>query len=150
MLESAGFDFRNRHPQRYVIKLIRECRLNEATVGKTAYNMCIDIYRTFAPLKQTAPTLAIACIELSARIHNADLTAILGESGVDYRKWSTSREEIMGTTIFCYQFFTVNSKINNMSRNPPRFTGPLHASSEIDNRRPGTPHGLLHQHTHNP
>lgn len=96
MLESAGFDFRNRHPQKHVVKITRECRFDQATVGKTAFNMCVDIYRTFAPLKQTAPTLAFACVELAARICGADLTAIVEDAGASYRKWSTSREEVMG------------------------------------------------------
>lgn len=96
MLESAGFDFRNRHPQRIVVKLFQDLKLDQGTVGKTAYNMCIDVYRTFAPLKQTAPTVAIVCVELAARIHGADLTNIVGESGIDYKKWSTSRTEVMG------------------------------------------------------
>ena len=95
MLESAGFDFRNRHPQRYVVKLVRALHLDQATIGKMAYNMCIDIYRTFAPLKQTAPTLAFACVELAARISGVvDLGRFLEESA--YSTWSVGREEVLG------------------------------------------------------
>lgn len=106
MLESAGFDFRNRHPQKVVIKLMREYDVNQQTVGKTAYNMCIDIYRTFAPLKQIAATLAFACLELSSRIHGAELGVIVGECANAYKKWSISREEVMG---MCYHVTTTST-----------------------------------------
>lgn len=101
MLESAGFDFRNRHPQEIVLKLVRDSNLPKDTLGRTAYNMCIDIYRTFAPLKQTAQTMAIACVELTARLLNLttdfDMEPIVGPRGINLEKWSTTRAEIMGT-----------------------------------------------------
>lgn len=93
MLEGAGFDFRNRHPQKVLIKIIKVCGLPKQTVGVTAYNMSLDLYRTFAPLKQTAATMAIACVELSARLYDVDLSSI---TGLDYKRWSTSRAEVMG------------------------------------------------------
>lgn len=96
MLEAAGFDFRNRHPQRLVIKLVRDCGLDRETAGKAAYNICLDLYRTFAPLKQTTPTMAIACVELAARLCGADLTRVVGNEGIKHKRWSTSREEVMG------------------------------------------------------
>ena len=96
MLEAAGFDFRNRHPQRSVVKLARSYRLPRESVGKTAYDMSLDMYRTFAPLKQTTSTMALACIELAARLHKADLTPITAHQESQYRRWSTSRAEVMG------------------------------------------------------
>lgn len=100
MLESAGFDFRNRHPQEIVLKLVKDLNLPKETIGRLAYNMSIDIYRTFAPLKQTAQTMAIACVELAARLLNLtanfDLDSIVGPQGISLEKWSTTRAEIMG------------------------------------------------------
>ena len=96
MLEGASFDFRNRHPQKLVVKLVKSCVLPKDTVGKTAYNMSLDLYRTFAPLKQTTPTMAIACVELATRLCDADLSRVVGERGIKYRRWSTSRAEVMG------------------------------------------------------
>jgi CTD kinase subunit beta len=100
MLECAGFDFRNRHPQEIVFKLIKELRLPRDSLGRAAYDMSIDIYRTFAPLKQTAQTMAIACVELSARLLNLttdlNIDAVVGPDGIDLEKWSTTRGEIMG------------------------------------------------------
>lgn len=101
MLEAAGFDFRNRHPQKLVIKLLRLCHLERTPAGKTAYNMCLDMYRTFAPLKQTAATMAMACVELAARLCDVDMSDVRANLPVDSERlsaqWSTSRTEIMGT-----------------------------------------------------
>lgn len=96
MLEANGFDFRNRHPQPVVMKLMKACQLPSDPVGKTAYNMSCDLYRTFAPLKQTTVTLATACIELSSRLFDGDLSLITGDEALDYIKQTTSRAEVMG------------------------------------------------------
>ena len=94
MLEASGFDFRNRSPQRLVLKLAKKHHVDRETVGKTAYNMSLDLYRTFAPLKQTTPTMAIACVELSGRVHDWSLEDLQGNQV--YEKWRTSRPQIMG------------------------------------------------------
>lgn len=96
MLESAGFDFRNRHPQKILVKLARELGLDRDRLGRMAYNICLDVYRTFAPLKQTAVTLAIASLELAARLNQISLEGVVGNEGIDYKKWSTTRSEVMG------------------------------------------------------
>ena len=98
MLEASGFDFRNRYPQKLVLKLAKFYHVDKDTVGKTAYNMSSDLYRTFAPIKQTTPTLAIACIELSGRIFAQNIHEL--EAGKGYKKWRTTREEVMGLCPF--------------------------------------------------
>lgn len=95
MLEASGFDFRNRSPQRLVLKLCKAYKLRRESVARTAYKMSLDLYRTFAPLKQTTPTMAIACVELASRIHDRKIKGIDDER--TYKKWSTSRPEVMGT-----------------------------------------------------
>ncbi|KAL9087283.1 MAG: hypothetical protein Q9159_003703 [Coniocarpon cinnabarinum] len=95
MLESNGFDFRSRYPQKMLMKLVKSCGLDRNTVGVTAYRISLDLYRTFAPLKQTTQTMALACLELSARLFLVDLTSISEEKGFDYGRWATSRAEIM-------------------------------------------------------
>ena len=94
MLEASGFDFRNRSPQRLVLKLAKYYDVDRETVGKTAYNISLDLYRTFAPLKQTTPAMAMACVELSGRVHGQRIEEI--EDGQSYQKWSISRPEVMG------------------------------------------------------
>lgn len=96
MLESAGFDFRSRHPQKLVVKLARALDFDRNNVARTAWNLSIDLYRTFAPLKQTTPTMAIACLELAARLHNMDVKSVVDNGSVTYKRWNTSRGEVMG------------------------------------------------------
>ncbi len=99
MLEASGFDFRNRYPQKLLMKLVRSCKFDKDTVGMTAYRISLDLYRTFAPLKQTTPAMAMACLELAARLCAAELSSVTAETGFDYKKWATSRAEIMGWRI---------------------------------------------------
>ncbi|KAI9783815.1 MAG: RNA polymerase II C-terminal domain kinase beta subunit [Geoglossum umbratile] len=95
MLEASGFDFRNRYPQKVLIKLAKLYNFDKETAAKTAYNMCCDLYRTFAPLKQTTLTMAFACLELSARLWGIQIENPQGKDGFDYERWSTTREEVM-------------------------------------------------------
>ncbi|KAF1949543.1 cyclin-like protein [Byssothecium circinans] len=99
MLESAGFDFRSRHPQKLIVKLARVLGFDKNNVAKTAWNLSIDLYRTFAPLKQTTPTMAIACLELAARLHEMDTRLVIDNGSVRYKKWNTSRAEVMETLL---------------------------------------------------
>ena len=94
MLEASGFDFRNRYPQNLILKLAKHCHVDRDTVGKTAYYISLDLYRTFAPLKQTTATMAIACVELSGRICEQPISEL--EAGKGYKRWRTSRPEVMG------------------------------------------------------
>ncbi len=94
MLEASGFDFRNRYPQRLVLKIAKYYHVEKETVGKTAFNMSLDLYRTYAPLKQTTVTLAVACVELSGRIFEQNILDL--EAGKGYKKWRITRAEVMG------------------------------------------------------
>lgn len=100
MLESAGFDFRNRYPQKLMVKLARALKFDQNNEGKTAWNLSVDLYRTFAPLKQNTPTLAIACVELAARLYERDPEALVDRGVCRYAKWGTSRGEVMGKFSF--------------------------------------------------
>ncbi|RYN31844.1 hypothetical protein AA0119_g12595 [Alternaria tenuissima] len=106
MLESAGFDFRNRYPQKVMVKLARALRFDAKDEAKTTWNLSIDSYRTFAPLKQSTPTLAIACLELAARLHGKDTTKFVDAGPVRYSKWATSRAEIMETLLDLLDLYT--------------------------------------------
>ncbi len=97
MLEASGFDFRNRYPQNLVLKVAKHYHVDRDTVGRTAYNMSLDLYRTFAPLKQTTATMAIACVELSGRICEQPISEL--EAGKIYKRWRISRPEVMGTPV---------------------------------------------------
>ena len=94
MLEASGFDFRNRYPQRLVLKITKHYSLDQSPVGRTAYNMCLDLYRTLAPLKQTSSTMAMACVELASRLHEQRNPEL--ESGTGYARFKIKRGEVMG------------------------------------------------------
>lgn len=95
MLEANGFDFRSRHPQNRLVKLAKSYGVQkDSEVASISYRISIDLYRTFAPIKQTTTTMAFASLELAGRLLDDRLEDV--ESGRDYEKWKTSREEVMG------------------------------------------------------
>ncbi|KAF2629150.1 cyclin-like protein [Macroventuria anomochaeta] len=106
MLESAGFDFRNRYSQKLMVKLARALKFDRNGEGKTAWNLSVDLYRTFAPLKQSTPTLAIACLELAARLHERNTDALVDRGACRYAKWGTSRGEVMETLLDLLDLYT--------------------------------------------
>jgi CTD kinase subunit beta len=101
MLESSSFDFRNRHPQKLLMKLTRHYGFEPGSkTARVAYGMSLDLYRTFAPLKQTSATMAFACLELAGRLVDDRSEDI--ELGQEYELWLTSREEVMGNSSLCH------------------------------------------------
>lgn len=96
MLEASSFDFRTRHPQQLIIKLARHHRLgSHSAVTKTAHLISLDLYKTYAPLKQCTAVMAFACLELAVRLHGQEVEAIA--DGRDYRHWDIDRPMVMGT-----------------------------------------------------
>jgi hypothetical protein len=93
ILEAVGFDFRNRCPQPMVIKLAKFYKISQLT-GFEAWYVCNDLYRTFTPLKQTTSTMAFACLELATRILDERCEDL--ENGKEYKRFSTSRDCVMG------------------------------------------------------
>lgn len=98
MLEASSFDFRGRHPQQLTIKLAKYYGLSStAAVSKTAFQISLDLYRTFAPLKQTTAAMAFASLELAGCLHDEHIEVL--ETGVDYDRWNIARAEVMGTHV---------------------------------------------------
>ncbi|KAL2825481.1 Fructosamine kinase-domain-containing protein [Aspergillus cavernicola] len=107
MLESSGFDFRTRHPQKTLIKLAGFYGLApQSEVSNVAYRISQDLYRTFAPIKQTTSTMAFSCLELAGRLLEQRIEAV--ERGTDYRRWKTTREEVMETVFDLLELYTHN------------------------------------------
>ena len=107
MLEASGFDFRNRYPQRLVLKVAKQFLVDRETVGKTAYNISLDLYRIVAPLKQTAPTMAVACVELAGRLREQHVRDL--EAGKGYKRWHITRPEVMGMLLYLlFPFFEIS------------------------------------------
>ena len=133
MLEASSFDFRNRHPQQLVIKLAKHYGIERhSDLARTAYQVSLDIYRTFAPLKQTTAALAFACLELAGRLLNYHNEAI--QSGNDYETWQISRAMVMGMSRL-----PIFYKISNISRDPARPPRALYPLQKQYNRGPQFP-----------
>jgi CTD kinase subunit beta len=99
MLEASGFDFRTRHPQKFLAKMIKFTYKipPDSQVSHLAYLISMDLYRTYAPLKQTTMTLAFSCLELAFRLLDQHLEPL--ESGRDYEEFRTNREQVMGMIV---------------------------------------------------
>ncbi|MCJ1288325.1 RNA polymerase II C-terminal domain kinase beta subunit [Xylographa opegraphella] len=117
MLEASGFDYRSRYPQKLLLKLAKYYHLDRDTVGKTAYNMSVDLYRTFAPLKQTTSTMAIACVDLAARLHERNVQEL--EAGKGFKKWLTSRAEVMETLLDLLDLYTHHRTLTTVGQEYP-------------------------------
>jgi CTD kinase subunit beta len=105
MLEASGFDFRVRYPHKHLIKLAKEAKI-APDVTRVAYNIMLDIYRTFGPLKQSCATMAFACIELATLILEKQKGNIHGPRAPSYRKWCTSRVEVIETILDILDLYT--------------------------------------------
>ncbi|KAK9480422.1 cyclin-like protein [Lipomyces japonicus] len=71
VLETMSFDFRIRHPQPYIIKFCKFLNL-PSDMGKTAWLVCIDSYKTLAPLKNTPAAVALACVYVACALNQSD------------------------------------------------------------------------------
>jgi CTD kinase subunit beta len=79
IIESTRMDFRTRHPHQLALKLAKRYGLPRAVALK-AYDLSMDLHRTWAPLKQNQGTMALACLELAARLCGADYKALYNAS----------------------------------------------------------------------
>lgn len=137
MLEASGFDFRNRHPQKLLVKLLKQHGLKkDDEVGMVAYCISLDLYRTFAPLKQTTAAMAFACLELASRLLDAGLEDV--EAGRGYENWNLTRAEVMGMFLPSLPFDWMQSDQSN-NRNTAGLTRSIHSSSIVDRRRSRIP-----------
>lgn len=91
ILETIGFDFRTRHPHRLLPKFISMALGKESDVTSRQYrdfcqlsfDMCVDMYKTDAPLKQTSSTMAVAIVNLAARLKNMAISRLDSDSYLD-------------------------------------------------------------------
>ena len=105
VLEAGGFDFRSRYPHRLLVKIAKTMPEGEdderKKVAQIAWTILTDLHRTFAPLKQTSATLALASLELAAHLvaGGPDKPSVIRDAlqQYDIKAWSTSRDEVMET-----------------------------------------------------
>ena len=73
ILETQCFDFRQRHPQSYLIKFARRLGVSK-DLTKLAWDIVFDSYRTYLPLKSTPHTIALASLILASHFKNEPLS----------------------------------------------------------------------------
>lgn len=98
ILETIGFDFRVRYPQKVLAKTVRKLLPPEDAKEflAVAYDMSIDIYKSFAPIKQTTFTTVMAVVELTALLTRLHLDKI---RSLDLHRWHTNRGCVMETML---------------------------------------------------
>jgi CTD kinase subunit beta len=116
MLEASGFDFRVRYPHKHIIKLAKEARLDR-DVARLGYEILMDLYKTFAPLKQSCSTMSFACLELASLILEKQQGNINGERAPKYRRWGTTRAEIIETILDLLDLYTHSQKQSSVGPN---------------------------------
>ncbi|CAK7566508.1 MAG: RNA polymerase II C-terminal domain kinase beta subunit [Sporothrix epigloea] len=112
ILQTIGFDFRARHPQKLLVKLIRAVVPSEddSDFLAVAYPMSIDMYKTFAPIKQTSFTMAIAVIELTARALKKHVDRVRHLTSSGKCKYHSSRACVVETLLDLLDLYTQFSK----------------------------------------
>ncbi|KAL2126640.1 hypothetical protein VTI74DRAFT_485 [Chaetomium olivicolor] len=124
ILETIGFDFRVQYPQKLLIKMVRKMfppgeeahREEGKRFLHVAYNMSIDVYKTFAPIKQTTFTLVLAILELTALLLDTD-----PEKMKEFQRaatWHTERACVLETVLDLLDLYTQFSKSTKVG---PRF-----------------------------
>lgn len=123
ILEIIGFDFRVQYPQKLLIKMVRKIfppgdqksEKERVDFLRNAYDMSIDLYKTFAPLKQSTSTLAHAILELTAAIMDIDRQKVRDVMGKDSH---TSRGCVYETMLDLLDLYTQFLKMTKVG---PRF-----------------------------
>lgn len=72
ILETQCFDFRQRHPQPFLIKFARVLGVGE-DITRQAWDIVTDSYRTYLPMKGPPHLIALASLVLSSHFLNTSL-----------------------------------------------------------------------------
>jgi CTD kinase subunit beta len=112
ILETIGFDFRVQYPQKLLIKMVRRIFPRDDIASRdegkefihVAYDMSIDLYKTFAPVKQATFTLVLAMLELTALLLDTS-----PEKTKEFKKaaaWHSERECVLETMLDLLDLYT--------------------------------------------
>lgn len=120
VLEAGSFDFRSRFPHRMLVKFGRQLGDADVTgaVGKLAWAVLTDLHRTFAPLKQTSAALALASLDLAARLLKSD-RAIKVLAAFSLHNYHTTRAEVMEVLLDALDHYTHHTTSSVLG---PRFS----------------------------
>lgn len=120
MLEGISFEFDTRHPQQLVAKILQVefnydfSNEKHRLIFRAAWAISMDLNYTFALLKQTTGTLAIACVELTLRLlgHLKALDKMFPED-VDnpYHRFASTRLQVTETIMDLLDLYTTNRSL---------------------------------------
>ncbi|TWU77257.1 RNA polymerase II C-terminal domain kinase beta subunit [Metarhizium rileyi] len=111
ILETIGFDFRTRYPQKLLVKVVRRAlgksSANSRDFLATAYAMCIDMYKTFIPIKRTTFSMVMAVVELTAHMRGEHLERVQGFAA---SRRQYSRDAVMETMLDLLDLYVQHQK----------------------------------------
>ncbi|KAB5555040.1 cyclin-like protein [Coniochaeta sp. 2T2.1] len=139
ILETIGFDFRVRYPQKVLIKTVRKLLPPQDAKEflAVAYDMSIDIYKSFAPIKQTTFTTVMAIVELTALLTRLHLDQI---RSLDLHRWHTNRGCVLETVLDLldlYAHFQKSTKIGQRFPQDKFINVKIGLNKELDDARKG-------------
>ncbi|KAL2760235.1 hypothetical protein ACRALDRAFT_2093004 [Sodiomyces alcalophilus JCM 7366] len=113
ILETIGFDFRSRYVQKYIVKATRVILGPQASKDffTLTYDIGIDLHKTFAPIKHATWTMALAVIELAARITGTHVEDI---RRVQPSEWHTTRDDVLETLVDLLDLYTHHTKATKL------------------------------------
>ncbi|ROT43037.1 cyclin-like protein [Sodiomyces alkalinus F11] len=113
ILETIGFDFRSRYVQKYLVKATRVILGSQAPKDFFAltYHISIDLHKTFAPIKHATWTMALAVIEMAARVTGTYVEEVRRVRPSD---WHTSREDILEALFDLLDLYTHHTKATRL------------------------------------
>lgn len=94
-----------RYPQKFLPKVIRNILTPDEAKDffPTAFEMGIDIYKTFSPIKQTTFTMVISIVELTALVTDQHVSKI---RAIHLYKWHTNRACVVETMLDLLDLYT--------------------------------------------
>ncbi|KAK1980716.1 C-type cyclin [Colletotrichum cereale] len=108
VLETVGFDFRCRYPQSALLKATKKIMGNDSKkIFSVAMEMSVDLYKTFAPIKQTTYAMALGLLELTARILGEGVDKI---DRINYADFHTTRQNVVETVLDLLDLYTQHGK----------------------------------------
>lgn len=94
ILETQSFDFRFRHPQPTIVKFARRLNLNRS-LAVQAWQISIDSYRIWLPLKFPPHVIALACLTLACKFFDSSKIVEPSEFFVDRHHLYIALEDLL-------------------------------------------------------
>ncbi|TQN74084.1 CTD kinase subunit beta [Colletotrichum shisoi] len=143
VLETVGFDFRCRYPQSALFKVTKKIMgTNSKNLFSLAMDMSVDLYRTFAPIKQTSYAMALGLLELSARLLGEGVDKI---EQINYVDFHTTRQNVVETVLDLLDLYTQHGKSTKLG-NRFDLNKFIEVKIIINNEVDNTPHLVRYAH----